>query len=438
MVHMRFAGESANLMCQLYQSCDVWHGDLCTCIQVKHEKAFKASMRTAHAALLRDATMAALSAHSPNSLWQSILSTSDEAQLDALLCLNTAAGFKNVQQKILHAIDAAAQDLPGSGIPSAVELLCRTLSRPTVAPVPPLDTNSTGGGGPVVAADPRPRALQLLPSCIAASTAPDAAAAFAAPFAMRCLGAPAAAVRAAAVDAVAAMEKIPGAVEGLAAVAAVIADAAAAVAAAPGAFIERLAAAELPDEARAAAVAMLQAPFSLASAPNALHVNLPEAATADAGPSTAGRCSLADVAFEAGMDIAAVRDACAALAVFGAPGTRFLKAAIAALDTASAPLPCMHAFAPYVCRDASGLLSEGHDAGELLGLARDALCALGRPAAGGGVHAAAVAAVRVALTDEPVDVAGVRHSAQVTSSLRCGSNGVECIFYCLSSCAIPV
>lgn len=401
-------------------------------MQAKHEKAFKASLRTAHAALLRDATMAVLSARNHSTLWQSILSTLGAAHVNALLCLNTAAGFKKVQLKMLHAIDAVARELPGSGIPSAVELLCRALSRPTAAPVPPsLDANTTGGAGAAVETDPRPRALQLLPTCVAASAEPDAAAAFAAPFVVRCLGAPATAARAAAVDAIAAMKKMPGAAEGLAPIAAVVVDAAAAVAAAPGAFLEHLASAQLSDEGRAAAVVMLQAPFRLASAPSALRVSIPEASgAADAAPRAAGSFSLADVAFEAGMDISAVRDACAALAVFGAPGSRFIEAAIAVLDRAAEPLPCMHAFAPYVCRNAGALLREGHDAGELLGLARDALRGLGRPTAGGGMHAAAVAAVRIALTDAaaaPADVAqaGVRHSAQVTSSLRYGPLGAE-------------
>lgn len=148
----------------------------------------------------------------------------------------------------------------GPGLPSAVELICRSL----LAQEPEREAS-----GRDAHAESRRGALQLLPRYVKYAGAPVATAPSAATFVVRCLSARAAVVRVAAADALTALTKrFTAADTGLEAYTALVVGSRAAISASPGAFAEVLSAADLPADAHAT-------PFMRTSAPSTLRMPLP-------------------------------------------------------------------------------------------------------------------------------------------------------------------
>lgn len=386
-------------------------------MQEKYGETLKASLPQAHACLLHSGIMAVFSQHSDVVMWKCVLSSLTAARLRAVLSV-AAPAFYKVQQRVLHAIDSTAREHPDCHAPPAAAVLCSVISRRAAAPTISAETAAGAADR-----DPTPRALKLLPKFVKGAADPGKAALSALPFVVACLAAPSQPVRGAAVDALSAMHAHVAAGDAdLAPFAAAIEGARAAIVAAPEAFTGALVAAALPEEARAAVVRhILRRPFTLVSDCGAADAVLDVSGAAL--PDLPEDSLLADIAFEVGLPASAMQDARAVLSVHGAEATRLFAAATAAVEPAAEAVPAMQAVAAYVCRDGARLLREGHAAGELLGLVRDALRTIGGPAATSASRAAAVATVRtllMAALSPAMDSTPARVRAdQISSTLRC-------------------
>eukprot|EP00892_Ulva_mutabilis_P002157 jgi/Ulvmu1/11942/UM082_0021.1 len=375
----------------------------------------KRSLPLAHAALLQNVVHSLLLRHSSDVLWRCVLSSLSAAHLRTVLSLPVPLFYK-LPQRLLAAIDAVARAHPDTAAPPAIALLCSVISRRRAASEEDDDADAEQ--------DPAVRALQILPKTVEAAADPDAAALTVAPFVVACMAASAQPVRAAAVDAIAALQApLATAAADLSPFVALIAGERAAIMAAPDALAGVLAAAELPDAARASVTQhILKRPLTLASDPAAMPPASDTSSTLP--PGVAGSSSLADVGFEVGLPAAAVHDAHAVLAVHGAEAARFFAAAAAAVQPEAEVAPALQAVPAYVSREGLRLLREGHAAGELVGLVRDALRAMGSAAAE-ATRTTAVASVRVilsataALTADPGGGSGAApRTEHIASTLR--------------------
>lgn len=380
-------------------------------LQEHYTEVLGKSLLRAHACVLCDASAAVLSRQSAATLWRCVLSSFTTAHLRGMLC-GTSPPFVRVQRRMLQCVDSASRAHADSRAPPGAVLLSAVISQRTS---PAAESESAAAATAACSG-----ALQLLPLSVKAGQDSGAAALATLPFVVSCMGSSAASTRAAAVDAAVAMhEQIAAADADVAPFVTMISNAREAVVASPDAFLEHLRAADLTPAARGATTRrVLRRPFTMASDDAAPQLAAHEPALL---MDPEAHAVVAGLAFEVGLQAGTVHDVRAALSVHGASAMRLFTAAVDALEPDGAAIPAMRAAAAYVCRDGARLLREGQDAGELLGLAREAL----RKMSGHeDSRAAAIATVRVILADG-VGPNARRHLAadaradKITSSLRC-------------------